>query len=472
MRFWDKTNIALRSIINNKSRSILTIIIIFIVSSLILSIMMIALNFSTNSYKISEISVRKSSSYFNAYRYEEDRYNSVASRFSKEETMAIVDVIKENTFIFNDFSLDNYNEQHYFIPMENKQLTFPEFNKLQFYEHYTEQKITSFYIPFGVPNAVIAGRIWNENDVNTNNIWVTDVFINKAYQNGLLLEVGSKIWINTYTTDYETNEYRFTSIEYQIAGILSVDNIKAYSDALKEQYPHLYYSINTNVEIYCDISFLANTADAFPHFSSFSMSYLPPTSTYDFNQLYENVENAYNQLKEITKTTKPVQTNIYSTIIEEFKMIRIINAFIIGLAIGLGLFVLFLSIGSVANTIIISVDKNKKFIGLTKALGLKQKEVEDIVRIEATITIILGIILATIGLLIAINFFNYINTSLINSAFAYQLKELDYTIKTTIPIYLPISVGIVFVVMTLLFSKGSLQTISKMDVITIISEVS
>ena len=83
MRFWDKTNIALRSIINNKSRSILTIIIIFIVSSLILSIMMIALNFTTNSYKISEISVRKSSSYFNAYRYEEDRYNSVASRFSK-----------------------------------------------------------------------------------------------------------------------------------------------------------------------------------------------------------------------------------------------------------------------------------------------------------------------------------------------------------------------------------------------------
>ena len=135
------------------------------------------------------------------------------------------------------------------------------------------------------------------------------------------------------------------------------------------------------------------------------------------------------------------------------------------------LILILLTIGSLANTIMISVDKNKKFIGLLKALGLNEKDLKSVIKMESITTIWLGVILAFVTMLLASPVLSDLNDKLINVMFNDYLVDIDYTIVFNIPLYVPLIVFIFFVTFTLIFARGSMSKIAKTDPMVVISEV-
>jgi ABC-type antimicrobial peptide transport system permease subunit len=157
--------------------------------------------------------------------------------------------------------------------------------------------------------------------------------------------------------------------------------------------------------------------------------------------------------------------------LEDLKMTGIIGVVVIGLAAFLCLVLILLSIGSLANTIMISVDKNKKFIGLLKALGLDEKDLKSTIKLESVTTILLGVVLAFLTIFAFSGFLSDLNTLIINSLFSNYVKEVDYVAVFSMPIYVPIIVLFFFIAFTLLFARGSMSKIAKTDPMAVISEV-
>ena len=135
----------------------------------------------------------------------------------------------------------------------------------------------------------------------------------------------------------------------------------------------------------------------------------------------------------------------------------------------LGLLILILSVGSVANTIIISVDKNRKFIGLMKAMGLNQRGVKKIVTCESLVQIILGVLVGVAVLFLLQPVVFSLMESMFASMFAYY--EVEFAVSVRIPFYLPMVTALLFFLFASLFSRGSLGKIARQDVISTISEV-
>ena len=119
----------------------------------------------------------------------------------------------------------------------------------------------------------------------------------------------------------------------------------------------------------------------------------------------------------------------------------------------------------------ISVDKNKKFIGLLKALGLNEKDLKSTIKLESITTIVSGIILAFLTIFIFKGLLSNLNTIIINSMFSDYLREIDYVTVFDLPIYVPIVVLLFFVAFTLLFARESMSKIAKTDPMSVISEV-
>ena len=154
-------------------------------------------------------------------------------------------------------------------------------------------------------------------------------------------------------------------------------------------------------------------------------------------------------------------------------MYVIIGYVILGFAGFLAIVLMLLSIGSLANTIVISVNKNKKFIGLMKALGLNERDLKSTIKYESMTTIIIGVLLAFGSLYIIKAPLTSISSGILESTFTMYLAKIkDYAIIMEIPIYVPILTIIFFILFTLLFSKSSMSKISKTDPMAVISEVS
>lgn len=137
----------------------------------------------------------------------------------------------------------------------------------------------------------------------------------------------------------------------------------------------------------------------------------------------------------------------------------------IGAAVFICTMILVISIGSVANSIIISVDKNKRFLGVMMAVGLRTGGVKRIVQYEALIIIMLATGLA-FGLL---KLFQRYFMPVID--FLMSLPGFTDSSIVVLPFYIPLITIVGFIAMALLFARKSLTKIINMDVISVISEV-
>jgi ABC-type antimicrobial peptide transport system permease subunit len=332
------------------------------------------------------------------------------------------------------------------------------------YNNKVTYRLLSFKFPYNKDYKLTSGRIWSESDVEKNYVWVTQSFVQEQAKGGNFIKAEDEIWFHTvfysYNEDTKLSNLQYYSEKFIIKGIMDLgSNGEEFNGQSLDFFFDLRYGIAT-----FDVKQLGS--------SNLKITFSPPKTRYKFDEVYELNENLMLDIKNSFKNLgENVRIEVESTLIEEFKLTRLLSAGVVLVSIFLGILIMFLSIGSVANTIIISVDKNKKFIGLLKAMGLKQRDVESLVKIEVAITISIGIVLSTIFMSFLLSSFDDLIEQLIYGLF-YQLAYMDFVVKTVVPLYLPISIIFVFLGTSLLFSKSSLHNISKMDVITIISEVS
>ena len=144
-------------------------------------------------------------------------------------------------------------------------------------------------------------------------------------------------------------------------------------------------------------------------------------------------------------------------------MAMLFTSLIIIAVVVISVIIILLSIGCVSNSIQITVEQNAKFFGMMKAIGMRNSVVKSIVRIQAIIMIFISICLATavtIGVLYAIN-----------PLLATALQSMGFGVTLSMPFYIPIAVFAILTGMVILFTIKSLNRISKMDVVSVISEV-
>lgn len=203
------------------------------------------------------------------------------------------------------------------------------------------------------------------------------------------------------------------------------------------------------------------------------MTYRPPQTDYDYNAVYSDMKALTERMNEGLETYlnwDDKEVSPFScSYVEEMRMTVLMSIFIMAVVIILGLLILILSVGSVANTIIISVDKNRKFIGLMKAMGLNQRGVKKIVTCESLVQIILGVLVGVAVLFLLQPVVLSLMESMFASMFAYY--EVEFAVSVRIPFYLPMVTALLFFLFASLFSRGSLGKIARQDVISTISEV-
>lgn len=141
---------------------------------------------------------------------------------------------------------------------------------------------------------------------------------------------------------------------------------------------------------------------------------------------------------------------------------------VIGVALFISLIIIMLSIGCVANTIEISVEKNRKFFGVMKAVGMKNKSLRQILTGQIVIMIIIGVAVASLGAFLAIGVLKSVLGMLLGNLFGF-LEEI--AISCAISPVIPFATAAALTGIVLLFTRSNMRTVSRMDVVTVINEV-
>lgn len=451
MRFIDRYKISLHNIKNNKSRSILTTVIVFVISILVMAIMCFAISFSSNNNKIlreyyqsdkSQISINYSG-YSESGGFGYDNIQSLETTLNKYPEY-INDVNYQLIYYYKNG--EYYNYQQLFYNFKISDYNYPKTYK------------------------IVQGRNIIKSDSNTNKVLVSEDYVDSYYRvNNVLLVPGSQFIYHQEYPIYiqSTSTNIIYDIPFEIVGIY--ENEENINDN--------YYYYGSDSNIVCDINYLCNNFDKTnTKISSVVINTFTSQTNFEFNNFYNALNDIY---KELNNNTPKIVYNYNNKerdafscdAINTMRISNIVGWIIIGFAGFLSLVLILLSIGSLANTIMISVNKNKKFIGLLKALGLDGYDLKSTIRLESITTIVLGVLIAFVGLFIIRIPLSNLNEQLLTNVNSMYLNDINYKFSFEIPFYVPLGTIAVFILLTLLFSHSSMSNISKTDPMAVISEV-
>lgn len=441
MKLFDRYKISLHNIKNNKSRSILTTIIVYVISLLIMVILCIGLSFSVNTKNIIkkyyQSSVEPITVNYNNYGYGENSEG-----------------ILDKTVYQN---LSNILENH-------KEII--QYSKYSYHSSSDSIVIQEHRFPIVEHIEIIEGSNVNSTHSNTNKVLVSSEFAQEYYEdNGEPLKPGDtfSFAINHYVNqpDHSSKSYS-KDLTFEVVGIFKL------ADVEKEAYESSL--VPNSAPLIADAAYLINNV---PEFSYTNVSYYYNVSLTNFNsdELINNLTSLVDSMEESLPKEDPKWSSVSCYALDDLKMSSMIGTIIIALAAFLCLVLILLSIGSLANTIMISVDKNKKFIGLLKALGLNEKDLKSTIKLESITTIVLGVLLSFGTVFLFKGLVGGLNEMLLSSMFSSYLNEIEYTIAFSLPVYIPLIVLVFFIFFTLLFARGSMSKIAKTDPMAVISEV-
>lgn len=486
MKFGDVLKIALHNLWNNKSRTVLTVLIVAIVSSLIMALCLLGIAFIQNQVDVSKIVFEELGTTYEAnYRYEYSGSDSYKMKpYSQAEIEWIDSSVEEYNHIVdtvtyhiesNSRGEGSANIYWQFMiakgsvgALENK--TYQEVSSALYQNGTYFSMYDARFANLGMYNVakdgvMNEGRIWSASDNDKANIWIGSDYVRNLQNNGVSVKIGDTVTICAYQGGNANSNTVMTSDkirvqEYVICGIYDSEQLKTdvWSSA-----PQVLLGGHF---------FMQKFQDAYT-VSSVNMTYRPPQTEYDYNAVYDDMKAFVDRVNENVETyvgyDGSAETSFDCSYVEEMRMTVLMGTLIMGVVAILALLILLLSVGSVANTIIISVDKNRKFIGLMKAMGLNQRGVKKIVTCESLIQIILGILIGVAVLFLLQPIVLSLMESMFASMFGYY--DVEFTIAVSIPVYLPIITAVLFFLFASLFSRGSLGKIARQDVISTISEV-
>ena len=151
------------------------------------------------------------------------------------------------------------------------------------------------------------------------------------------------------------------NLTFEVAGIFEVkedEDKKSYEQSL----------VSSSAPIIADAAYLINNVPSL-YYTSLDYYHNVTKTNFNSSELTDKLDGLVNALSDTLPNNDPRWKNVSCYALDDLKMSSLIGTIIIGFASFLCLVLILLSIGSLANQIMISVDKNKKFIGLLKAVG-------------------------------------------------------------------------------------------------------
>ena len=457
MTFRDCYRISLHTIKENKSRSFLTVVISMFLSALIMGLLCIAVSFSSNGNEI-----------LNRVYFGKDSY--VSSNY-------VCPYIPQLAGQQEVFNIDKYDA---FLSALNKNK-----DTVAMVEYQTNVRTMMYPIIYTDSTyrasalfSVIEGRdIEPSNDID-------EVLVSSSYYKASLAwpepyTIGS---IHKETIDYnrqlptEKTEIRTAEITYKVVGIIASSDKVYRMDGQRSQrgdvVPSMVFDVKAVLKASPEI-----------YVSRANMYYLSKSDNTDvagafsaIEKLMKDIDEAMPPRIEVDKGGPVVMYNpvspTSSAVFQEYQQLTRFQIIFIVAGSVIAVALLLMSVGSLANSVIISIDRSKKFIGLLKALGLKGRELITIVVMESITLISIGVILGFALLFAFTAPLNMISNALTNTVYSRYMMMISFEATIQIPIYI-LFIGIaLFVVTTLLFARSSLVKISKTDPIAVISEVS
>lgn len=458
MTLKDSYAFSLHTIKENKSRSILTIVISTFLSLLIMGLMCIVISFVNNGNKILNKVYFEDSIVSVEYSNYRANGNTNQKLFDKSVYPTYKGLLKDNEDLVSYVTYYVTANMRY-----NSIFTDPDY-------------------PVSTGIELIEGRnILPSSDI-------PEVLVSQnAYAQSMSygdnpLSVGSVHEDNIYYS-YQVGRRYFNKelpIKYKVVGVYSITGDKYMIDGQKD-------SAFEGYQIIADINLVLNYMT-----KEYSDFYISSSKIYYKNSI-EGL-NPKSVINRITKFNDDIEAAMPSAIIAMSKAgggydydetspmrcrllsdLKSLNMYRLIFLIGGGVIsivLLLMSVGSLANSVMISIDRSKKFIGLLKALGVKGKELRRVIIFESVTLISLGVLIAY-GLLWALSGpLSLISGALTNSIYGNYALLVNYTPTLNLPIYVFFGAIVLFVLLTLVFARGSLRKISKMDPMAVISEVS
>lgn len=464
MRFLDTLKLSLHSIFHNKARTLITVIIVFVVSLLIMLISILGLSFYTSlettfinmydesgtTFSLNNQWISSSDGTYKLRGITREEYEIFVEEFSAYPELM------DNISISGNMVQANYIHDFEDVPASQQQKKIKE----NLWNFQYPQYDTQVFSPLGdldTNSKAISylkdGRLWTPEDAGQKYIWVSQSFIANALLYGdRYLSIGDSVVISILYWKYENSNHKevFKFEKFKIAGIFL-------DSALKELniMANLFLDLDTAYEIFGDDYYIDNITIIHE-----------PRIGYNFNEEYKKmsaITDSLNERIEPSMYQSQPQLRFSCNLVDNLKEARIVGLVMTGAAVFICFFILLVSIGSVANSIIISIDKNKRFLGVMMAVGLNKRGVKRIIEFESLFIITLATGLAY-GVLLALKPY-----------FATILKGLQFSeildIVIVMPAYIPIATILGFILMALLFARKSLAKITNMDAISVISEV-
>jgi len=451
MKLLSILRLSLHSLWNNKIRTLLTVIVLTVVSFVVilLSAFGYSMYVSTNqsiSKKLNEQGLD-----FSVNSYYKYMVNSGNNSWENRQRMA--------------FSLSDIDKMLKIIDAEGTYVSSVSFNTnsssyireksgsgLQVYPFYAKSN------PFlGTENYLDSGRMWDASDASSNNIWLHVSMKNKY-------SLGEKI-----TLEYEEGSgmtQQSKSRDFTVAGFLDVNNPNSWSNDTGLAYIP-YSQFNSDVSKHNNPSL---SSEGYYNYVSGLYIYdiycnMIPAEGYTYGAETQNhFKNMIAEINAIPLTKG--EFDIRCQILEELKFSLILAIILIAVILVVSSIIILLSIGSVANTVKISAEQNRKFFGVMKAIGMKNKSLRYVLIGQIIIMTLLAIVISS---LIALAFLPILSSLL--ETILYSTYGKFAVVAASISPVISLLIGAMLMGFVLLFTRSNLSSFSKMDVITVINEV-
>ncbi len=302
------------------------------------------------------------------------------------------------------------------------------------------------------------GRSWTPADSGSNAIFVSREIQRRAENGGHIVHAGDEVLLLNLGKEQQL-------ASFTIEGFFEGDDTPFY--------------------IGMDKLFELTSASDSLYVKTISMHFDPPAGAYDYDATYASMKSFTEEMSAALEQDyemadlpgadifimlfSDITRRFVNNFVDQMRLVDVLSSIVIAVFALLAFLVLLLSVGSVANSVIISVDKNKKFFGMMKAVGLNARGLRGLVMSELLLIVTVGVL---IGIALLYALFPVAN-SIIVTLFDYlwSAELLPFAVSALIPVWLPLSTVAFFLLLTMLFARGSIRKIASQDVMVTLSEV-
>ena len=485
----DLSRLVCHNLWQNKSRTALTVIIIAVISGLIMVLCVVGTSFQRNMNNGGKQTLELAGSeyLFSRVMISFSYWDQVYEPLTTEDRIAFdgiahkyADVIDRTEYLLSPYMEDGVRSTKFRLHWNLSPQDYEtEKAYIQWYEKTYANAYSSFLekmdldlsdltvadlsdYGFGGQERIVQGGKWSAEDNNQQTVWLSSKVVDEFKKEGIPLSAGDTVTFVAISKEGNTLSKKYSFYTCTVEGIFDSESTRV---------PLITSGYSAAKTIITGQKFL----DAFEkdiELTEIELQYRPPQEGYDYRKVYNEMK-AF--VQEVNARFPPYtlgserHTRFESSFLSLMQALDFINVIVVAVLLAISVLILLLSVGSVVNTILISVDKNRRFLGLLKALGMRQKDIRKMTGAEILILIAFGVLLG-VGILFALRRTICV---LMGSMFSSMFTQLPFelAVEVWIPFWLPFVTAGAFFLFAWLFSRRSVGEFAGRNVIETVSEV-